>query len=128
MKKTSRWILQFGLAITFIVIGYLIIKDPLAFGSLMQPWAMKLVPGSLAGFMSQTGYLDIVIGILFIFRPTAWIAGIVGAIHLIIVLIATGTPALNITIRDVGLLAACVAITIETTPDIVWRKVMFWRS
>lgn len=128
MKTSSRTILQIGLAITFVVIGFMILQDPVGWGALVQQWALDRMPGTLESTMRQTAYLDIVVGILFLFRKTAWIAGFLGAAHLLVVIITVGMPGGSIVIRDFGLLMACVALFVETIPAGVVNRIAFWRK
>lgn len=50
----------------------------------------------------------------------AWVGGAVGSLHILGVLIVSGVNA--ITVRDIGLLAATVAITISTIPEYIARR------
>ncbi len=117
MNKTSFLILRVGLAITFIWVSVLIFRQPETWGSLIQPWALKLLPIPLVQIMMGTALLDMVIGILFFFGRTAWIAGLLGFLHLVTVLVATGIN--DITVRDIGLLAASLAVMITSLPPSV---------
>jgi len=112
MSKTSFNLLRAGLAITFIWIGVMILKSPESFGGYLQPWAVKLLPVSLAKAMIGTAWLDIVIGILFLFRKFVWLGALLGALHLAAVLTASGIT--DITVRDIGLLSAAAAVFLES--------------
>lgn len=114
MNKSSYHILRVGLAITFIWIGILILKDPQSWSGYLQPWAVKLLPISLNQALISTAIFDIVIGALLLIDWQSRIAGILAAIHLIIVLIVSGIT--DITVRDIGLLTTCIAIVIESSP------------
>ncbi len=126
MNRFAKYLLQIGLAITFFVIGMMILQDPEGWGALIQPWALKLVPGSVVDAMRQTAYVDMGLGILFLIGPVAWIAALVGSVHIVIVLVTVGVN--TITIRDIGLLAATIALCIETTPASLVRRLMFWKK
>lgn len=115
MKKSSFHILRVGLAITFLWIGILIFKDPEAWGGMLSPWAADLLPIPIKEAMLGTAVLDIAIGILFLTDFFIWIAALLGAGHLAIVLITTGINA--ITVRDIGLLTATLALLIDAWPD-----------
>lgn len=120
MKKSAFHILRVGIAITFIWIGVLIFKEPQAWGNLLQPWAADLLPIPLQEAMIGTAILDILIGVLLLIDFLTWLAALLGAFHLVIVLITTGiTP---VTVRDIGLLAATLALTTTTLPN----KFRFW--
>ena len=114
MNKVSYHILRVGLAITFIWIGILILKQPEAWGGYLQPWAVKLLPIPIKEALLSTAALDIIIGVLFLIDWFAWLAAIFGALHLIIVLTVSGIT--DITIRDIGLLSAMIAVIIESLP------------
>ena len=108
MKKSAFHILRVGVAITFLWIGVLIFKDPQAWGGFLQPWAADLLPVPLEQAMIGTAILDILVGIILLSGFFVWIAALVGSIHLIIVL---GTVGINdVTVRDIGLLAATLAL------------------
>ncbi len=124
MNKKAFDLLRFGLAITFIWIGVLIFISPLAWAGYIQPWALKLIPGSIEFVMQQTAILDIAIGLLLIIRPVVWLGALLGALHLVIVLVTTGVT--EITVRDVGLLFAAVALLIESFPNRWIGKIKFW--
>jgi uncharacterized membrane protein YphA (DoxX/SURF4 family) len=115
MKKSSYHTLRIGLAITFLWIGVLIFKHPGAWVAYIQPWAVKLMPGSLVSAMLGTAVLDMVVGIFLLFNLFTWLAAILGALHIVTVLITTGIT--EITVRDIGLLCAILALTIEALPQ-----------
>jgi len=122
MKKSAFHILRVGMAITFLWIGILIFQNPEAWGSYLQPWAADFLPIPLKEAMIGTAILDIAIGIFLLIDVFTWLAGLLGAFHLIIVLITTGINA--ITVRDIGLFAAALALAIHAWPHtlIFWRK------
>jgi len=113
MNKVGFHILRVGVAITFLWIGILIFRNPEAWGSYLQPWAAKLLFVPIREAMIGTAILDIVIGgwLLFIDRFT-WIAAALAFLHLIVVLVTSGIT--DITVRDIGLLAATLALLAET--------------
>ena len=112
MSSIAYNALRFGLAVTFIWIGVLIVLDPVAWGAFLKPWAVDLLPLPLITFVMATGILDIVIGgfLLFNFFPS--FAAAIGAIHLAGILVTTGIDA--VTVRDIGLLGAAIALSIES--------------
>ena len=109
---TSFQILRIGLAITFLWIGILIFKNPEAWGGYLQPWAAGLLPIPIAQAMIGTAILDIIIGAFLLFNFLPWLAALVGAIHLIIVLTVSGIT--DITVRDIGLLAGTLALMTDS--------------
>jgi uncharacterized membrane protein YphA (DoxX/SURF4 family) len=120
MKKTSFYFLRFGLAITFLWIGVLIFKNPEAWSGYLQPWAAGLVPIPLEQAMIGTAILDILIGFFLLIDVLTWLAALVGAIHLMIVLTVSGIT--DITVRDIGLLVAVLALMIDSLPQWVLNK------
>lgn len=114
MKDTSFHILRVGTAITFLWIGILILKDPEGWGGYISPWAANLLILPLKETMVGTAALDIVIGFFLLVDYFTWIAALAGALHLIIVLTVAGINA--ITVRDIGLLAATIALFLSSLP------------
>jgi len=123
MKKTSFHFLRVGLAITFLWIGVLIFKNPEAWGGYLQPWAAGLLPIPIAQAMIGTAILDITIGSFLLFDFLPWLAAFIGAIHIIIVLATSGIT--DITVRDIGLLVAALALMIDSLPQEVLNKIWF---
>jgi len=126
MKKTSFHILRVGLAITFLWIGVLIFKNPESWGGYLQPWAGGLLPVPLEQAMIGTAILDIVIGFFLLIDILTWLAALVGAVHLIIVLAVSGIT--DITVRDIGLLVAALALMIDSLPQWVLNKIGFLKK
>lgn len=124
MNKTSFHILRVGLAVTFLWIGVLIFKEPEAWGGYLMPWTAGLLPIPIAQAMIGTAVLDIVIGGLLLFDYLVWLAALVGTIHLIIVLTVSGIT--DITVRDIGILAATVALMADSLPKNLIGKIKFW--
>ncbi len=120
MKKSAYHILRIGLAITFLWIGILIFREPEAWGGYLKPWAAGLLPIPLKQAMIGTAILDIAIGFLLLVNVLTWLAALIGAIHLVIVLTASGINA--ITIRDIGLLASCLAISVSSWPKLTTKR------
>lgn len=114
MRKTSFHILRIGLAITFLWVGVLIFKQPGAWGGYLQPWAAGLLPVPIEQAMIGTAILDIVIGFLLLIDSFVWLAALVGAIHLVIVLIVSGIT--DITVRDIAVLAGAIALLYDSFP------------
>lgn len=120
MKKSSFHILRVGTAITFFWIGILILKEPNAWGGFIQPWAMKLLPGSVEQMMIGTAYLDLVIGFFLLIDTYVWLAALLGAGHLFIVLAVSGIN--EVTVRDIAILAATVALFADSIPESIVKK------
>ncbi len=122
MKKSAHHILRVGLAITFLWIGILIFREPEGWGSILQPWAANLLPIPLKEAMIGTAILDMVIGLLLLIDVVTWLAALVGAAHLVIVLTVTGIT--GITVRDIGLLTGLLALMVTAWPE----KFYFWKK
>ena len=121
MKKISYHILRIGLAITFLWIGILIFKNPIGWSTYIEPWAAKLIPGSLVNAMLETAVLDMLVGIFLLFDIFTWLAALVGFLHIMIVLISCGIT--DVTVRDIGLLGAVLALAIETLPPKISSRI-----
>jgi len=115
MTKTSFHFLRVGLAITFLWIGVLIFKNPEAWGGYIQTWAAQLLPIPISQMMILVAILDITVGFFLLIDVLTWLAALVGAIHLIVVLTVAGIT--DITVRDIGLLVAAVALMIDSLPQ-----------
>ncbi|MDO8493640.1 MAG: hypothetical protein Q7S19_03810 [bacterium] len=113
MNRIAFNLLRAGLAVTFIWIGVLVVQNPLGWGSFIQPWVLPYLP-DLQTMMTQTGYLEIITGIMLLINPTVWLGALLGTIHLVIVLITCGIN--DITVRDIGLAFAFLALFVETMP------------
>lgn len=120
MRFSGLHILRVGLAVTFLWIGILILKAPELWGTgFIQPWAAGLLPVPIREAMISTAVLDIAIGFFLLIDTLTWVAAAVGSIHLIIVLAVSGIN--EITVRDVGLLAATIALFVHKVPVQFWR-------
>ena len=126
MGKSSSRILRVGLAITFLWIGVLIIKQPEAWEYYLQPWAARLLPVPIEQAMMGTAFLDIAIGALLLFDLFVWLAALAAAVHLVIVLTVSGIT--DITVRDIGVLAAAVALMVDSLPKSFSDKIMSWQK
>ena len=115
MSKTSFHILRVGLAITFLWIGILIFKQPEAWAGYLQPWAAKLLPVPIEEAMKGTAILDLGIGVLLLFDYLVWLGALVATLHLVIVLAVSGIT--DITVRDIGILAATIALMTDSLPE-----------
>ena len=102
------------MTITFLWIGILIFQNPEAWGGYLQPWVANLLPVPLYQAMVGTAILDMAIGALLLLNFLTWFAALVGAAHLVTVLIASGIT--EITARDIGLLAGAMALMIDALP------------
>lgn len=114
MRNASYHILRVGCAITFLWIGVLILQDPEGWGGYIQDWAQKLLFLPLSSAMIGTALLDIMVGFLLLVDVLTPYAALIASLHLVVVLVVSGINA--ITVRDIGLLAATLALTIHSFP------------
>lgn len=121
MSKISFHFLRVGLAITFLWIGVLIFKNPESWGGYLQPWAAGLLPVPIAQAMIGAAILDMLIGAFLLFNFLPWAAAFVGAIHLVTVLTVSGIN--DVTVRDIGLLFAALAIMIDSLPQSIVNRI-----
>jgi len=121
MNKISLNILRVGLAITFLWIGILILKQPEVWAGYLQPWAAKLLPVPIEKAMMGAAFLDIAIGAMLLFNVFVWLAALVGALHLLVVLAVSGIT--DITVRDIGILAGTIALMASSLPQNLIDKV-----
>jgi len=115
MKGAPIHIIRVGLGITFLWIGVLIIEDPTSWGGLLQPWAAGLLPVPVAQAMYSTAALDILVGFFLLVDIYTGTAALVGLLHLLTVIITVGID--PITVRDIGLLAAALALVFAYWPE-----------
>jgi len=113
-KPLTFYILRIGLAITFLWIGVLILQDPTGWGAYIQPWAVSLLPVSVEAVMYGAGILDLLLGVLLLAGVLTWLGAVVGVVHLAIILIVSGVNA--ITVRDIGLIGALLALALHEWP------------
>lgn len=123
MNKTSFHILRVGLAITFLWIGILILKDPAAWSSYINSWATNL----LASFgttpiqaMISTAYLDIAVGALLLINRFIWLGALIGALHIVMVLVVSGIN--EATVRDIAILGGTIAIFYDSMPEFLSKR------
>lgn len=114
MKRTGYHILRLGVGITFVWVSIMIFQNPVGWGRMLSPWVLNILPVPIEQIMFSTALLDLFIGIFLILNFLPWPASILGSVHLLLILIGAGINA--ITVRDIGLLAATLALAIETWP------------
>lgn len=122
MSRSSYHLLRVGLGITFLWVGILIFREPDGWGGLVFPWVVRLLPTPLHGTMLSVATIDAAIGLLLLLDMWTWYAALLASIHLLMVLLGTGIT--DITVRDIGLLAAALAVLHETpAPPLPLRQV-----
>ncbi len=115
MQKASFHILRVGLAITFLWIGVLIFQNPEGWIGYLQPWALKLLPVPAMQALYATAVVDVLIGFFLLIDMFVWQAALLGAIHISTVLIVSGIT--DITVRDIAILTALIALTSDALPQ-----------
>ncbi len=123
MKRISHHIARIGLGITFTWIGVLIFRDPVGWGTYLQPWAAKLLPIPIVQAMMGTAILDMAIGVFLLLNTFVWIAAFIGALHILSVLIVSGIT--DITVRDIAILYCAVAVAIDALPEFIAGRFAF---
>lgn len=122
MSRSSYHLLRVGLGITFLWVGVLIFREPDGWGSLVFPWIASLLPASLHGTMLSVATIDAAMGLLLLLDMWTWYAALLASAHLLMVLLGTGIT--DITVRDIGLLAAALAVLRETpVPSLSLRQI-----
>ncbi|KKS77693.1 MAG: hypothetical protein UV74_C0013G0121 [Candidatus Woesebacteria bacterium GW2011_GWB1_43_14] len=111
MKGSSLHILRVGLAITFLWVGLLILKDPVGWGGYINDSFLTYFPVDIKMMMQTTAIFDLVVGLWLLLDYKLWVPASLAVIHLASVLLVSGINA--ITVRDIGLLSALLALLIE---------------
>ncbi len=98
----------------------MIFKDPQGWSSFIQPWAANLIPIPIQQAMIIAAIADVLIGLLLLANLWVWIVAAVGVLNIAAVLIVSGIT--GVTVRDIGLLAAAVALAIDSMPSVIMSK------
>jgi len=104
-------ILRIGLGITFLLSGFLILKDEDKWMHMLPGWFSKYLP-SARSFMIATAWFDLILGVWLLSGNLAGIAALVAAIHLFGVLTVSGKHEFHEVYRDIGLLFASVSLVV----------------
>ncbi|MCC6643374.1 DoxX family membrane protein [Candidatus Peregrinibacteria bacterium] len=112
MKHYSYHILRVGLGITFLWIGILILQNPALWFSSMLPWAQNAFGQFQHPIMYAVAGLDLLVGLLLLVDAFLWLVALIGIIHLITALVASGINAT--TVHDLALIAALMTIYLES--------------
>lgn len=121
MNRAYFHILRVGLGITFLWISVLIFKSPESWGTFLQPWAAGLLPIPLKTAMIGTAIFDAVVGFLLLVDIGIWIVLLLAALHLATVIIIVGIT--DVTVRDIGLLFAVIALLLDSLPAKIKSKI-----
>lgn len=76
--------------------------------------------------MLGTAVLDILVGFFLLVDYFTWVAAFLGAAHLVIILTVSGIT--DITVRDIGLLAAAIAVMVDGLPNDIKNKIVLFRK
>lgn len=115
MKRASYHVLRVGMAVTFLWIGLLILKDPVGWSGYISAWVLDYLPVSPEQMMVGTGVFDLVIGGWLLIDYKIWMPSGLAFFHLVLVLIVSGIDA--ITVRDLGLIAGTFALFFDSVPE-----------
>lgn len=121
MNNLASHILRVGLGITFIVIGFVVWAAPEGWAGFLQPWARNFMPSDIVSTMKSTAALDVILGVWLLVNRVAWLPALIASAHLLIILITTTAMGVIIE-RDLGLLAAALALFFQTAPRAVRAK------
>ena len=113
-QKIAYHILRVTLGITFIWVSVMIFQEPVLWSGFIDPWVENLIPIELETMMKITAGLDLLIGLLLIADKWTWIVSLIASLHLLTILIGSSID--TITVRDIGLLGAAVALTLLSAP------------
>lgn len=114
MSYYALHILRVGLAVTFLWVGILILRDPAAWTGFIRPWAAALLLSAPEKAMIGTAILDLTVGAALLVDFLTFWASSAAALHLVIILAVAGIDA--ITVRDIGLLAGALALAVSLWP------------
>lgn len=107
------WVLRTAFVVAPIIFGIDKFTNLLTeWSTYLAPWIDSIVPGTATQAMYAVGVIEIVAGLLVAWRPR--IGGLIVSIWLlgIIVNLVSMGAFLDVALRDVGLLAAAVALTL----------------
>ena len=118
--------LRFGLGVIFFWFGIDKFLHPLLWRGFIPPFVEALLPISVGLFESIQGVIEIIVGVLLIIGLWRQFAAAVAGLILIPIIIVTfAIGAYDIALRDVGLLAVSISLTV--VPETIfsvdkWRK------
>lgn len=119
MESLALLFLRIGLGLTFCLTGYYILSEKSHWTGMISPWVKKLLPVAPTQFMLIVGVYDIINGLWLLTGIYVWLAALLAALHLVLVLIAAGIT--DVTYRDIGLLCASITLMLVTWPLDIFR-------
>ncbi|MEK7519589.1 MAG: hypothetical protein AAB565_02310 [Patescibacteria group bacterium] len=111
MQNLPFHILRIGIGLTFVWIGFLILKNPESWAGLIQSWVISLLSISPLNLIWGVGVFDIAIGSFLLLNYQVKIASFLAALHLFLILLVSGIN--TITVRNIGLLAGSLALLLS---------------
>lgn len=111
MTSAPMFILRIGLGFTFILTGWLILKDDDKWTHMLPKWFSRYL-SSARKFMIITAIGDLVLGSLLLSGYFTTITALLCSIHLLGVLIVSGREEFHEVYRDIGLLFGCIALVL----------------
>lgn len=97
-------------------------QNPEGWGGMLASWAINILPAPVTSIMIFTALLDLIIGFFLLIDVFTWLAALIGSAHIAVVLITVGINA--ITVRDIGLFAAALALSAAFLPP----RLRFWEQ
>lgn len=119
MESLALLFLRIGLGLTFCLTGYYILSEKSHWTGMISPWVKKLLLVAPTQFMFIVGVYDIINGLWLLTGIYVWLAALLAALHLVLVLIAAGIT--DVTYRDIGLLCASITLMLVTWPLDIFR-------
>jgi len=112
MDKRIITLLRFGLGFSFLYPGISMVVEPGAWLGWFPSLIIDNLPGAIPALYVAyaTGFFDILIGSLLVLGVLLRYVAVLGAIHLISVIVLGPAGSLVITFRDVGLIFSLAAL------------------
>lgn len=111
MEIISILFLQYGLGVVFIITGILILKSEDKWTHMLPVFMRKLMPESfLRLLMVGTAFYDLANGAWLLSGFLLGWAALLASLHLVLVLAASARTEFHEVYRDIGLLAAALAL------------------
>lgn len=111
MTPLSITILEIGMALTFAITGFLILKDDDKWVHMLPKWFAKN-KNSAKSFMIGTALFDILLAIWLVSGIYPGTVSIIMSLHLFGVLLVSGKEEFHEVYRDIGLMFGTIAISV----------------
>ena len=119
IKRSGYHILRLSMAVTFLWIAILIFKSPVFWTGFIDSWFLDVLPFEALTLIYIVGVFDLLLGLAFLVDWKVHWAGLLSALHMFNILIVTGID--EITVRDIVILGAGLALLSETMPE-SWKS------